>query len=430
MTLDESIELKNKKQNIFEMNKTNLSVSEMRDCMHEIMTDQNKSHGLYEVLVQEGFLPSDLNEGEEHGSMCEIMMEDDMVAEEMFKACANSNSECARSIHEWVTAKHGGIPAKHPTPSPQRPGTFKVTKEQVMSELSPETKFAAYNGAMIKNKGHEENGQDMEAHKTMGQADKFATHIDPTIQNEINRVAQAFGGDYKGTLNKNIAHGGDRKAYAVLTFSNGQNLVKIAVSKAGNKLAQGEVPQQARPALGQLVKAIQAKELPDESMELAGIHEMGAATMSSATPSNNTGMMDEAETDRGTAWDIYSSLMENGVDPSALLEYVIGTYLGGSEALQSMLAAKEEFLGESGESEEPGEEEIEQEPEEMGDVDQPIMENELPEFSPIKGKNVDSENKTNASKDDKTEVKSTSLAEGSKQQSYCDVETAQKYICR
>lgn len=103
MKLDESIELINKKKNINEMNNlTNLSVSEMRDCMHEMMANENTSGCLYEVLTQEGFLPETLAEGEDYGTHCETMMEDDMIAEEMFKACASNVSECGYKMQEWM----------------------------------------------------------------------------------------------------------------------------------------------------------------------------------------------------------------------------------------------------------------------------------------------------------------------------------------
>jgi len=107
MKLDESIELINKKKNINEMNNlTNLSVSEMRNCMHEMMTDDNMSGCLYEVLTQEGFLPETLAEGEDYGTHCETMMEDDMIAEEMYKACASNMSECGSKMYEFINASH------------------------------------------------------------------------------------------------------------------------------------------------------------------------------------------------------------------------------------------------------------------------------------------------------------------------------------
>lgn len=106
MILDESIELINKKKNINEMNNlSNLTVSEMRDCMHEMMADESKSGCLYEVLTHEGFLPETLAEGEDYGTHCETMMEDDMIAEEMYKACAMNESECGYKVQEWLNEK-------------------------------------------------------------------------------------------------------------------------------------------------------------------------------------------------------------------------------------------------------------------------------------------------------------------------------------
>ena len=106
MKLDESIELINKKKNINEMNNlTNLPVSEMRNCMHEMMADENMSGCLYEVLTQEGFLPETLAEGEDYGMHCGTMMEDDMIAEEMFKSCCSNMSECGQGMQNYLSEK-------------------------------------------------------------------------------------------------------------------------------------------------------------------------------------------------------------------------------------------------------------------------------------------------------------------------------------
>jgi hypothetical protein len=69
MKLDESIELKNKKQNIKEMNNlNNLPISEMRIAMQQMMEIEETSGCLYEVLVNEGFLPNELNEGGDYAT--------------------------------------------------------------------------------------------------------------------------------------------------------------------------------------------------------------------------------------------------------------------------------------------------------------------------------------------------------------------------
>jgi len=109
MKLDESIELINKKKNINEMNNlTNLPVSEMRNCMHEMMADENMSGCLYEVLTQEGFLPETLAEGEDYGTHCGTMMEDDMIAEEMYKSCVTNESECGNGMKNYLSEKLTG----------------------------------------------------------------------------------------------------------------------------------------------------------------------------------------------------------------------------------------------------------------------------------------------------------------------------------
>jgi hypothetical protein len=109
MKLDESIELINKK-NISEMEELrNIDVSEMRNCMTEMMHDENMSSCLYEVLTQEGFLPDELSEGEDNNSICEMMMDDDEVMSEMYKSCTGNMSECGMSMQEWLNEKlYGG----------------------------------------------------------------------------------------------------------------------------------------------------------------------------------------------------------------------------------------------------------------------------------------------------------------------------------
>jgi len=109
MKLDESIELINK-QNISEMRELkNIDISEMRNYMTEMMHDDNMSSCLYEVLALEGFLPNELSEGEDHSSMCEMMMEDDEVLSEMYKSCAGNTSECGITMQEWLNEKlYGG----------------------------------------------------------------------------------------------------------------------------------------------------------------------------------------------------------------------------------------------------------------------------------------------------------------------------------
>jgi hypothetical protein len=77
--------------------------------MTEMMHDENMSSCLYEVLALEGFLPNELSEGEDHSSMCELMMEDDEVLSEMYKSCTGNMSECGMTMQEWLNEKlYGG----------------------------------------------------------------------------------------------------------------------------------------------------------------------------------------------------------------------------------------------------------------------------------------------------------------------------------
>ena len=106
MKLDESIELKNKKQNIKEMNNlNNLPISEMRIAMQEMMEIEETSGCLYEVLVNEGFLPNELNEGDDYATELSTMMEDDDIMSEMYKSCTMNESECGGKMQEWLNEK-------------------------------------------------------------------------------------------------------------------------------------------------------------------------------------------------------------------------------------------------------------------------------------------------------------------------------------
>jgi hypothetical protein len=106
MKLDESIELKNKKQNIKEMNNlNNLPISEMRIAMQQMMEIEETSGCLYEVLVNEGFLPNELNEGGDYATELSTMMEDDDIMSEMYKSCTMNESECGGKMQEFLNEK-------------------------------------------------------------------------------------------------------------------------------------------------------------------------------------------------------------------------------------------------------------------------------------------------------------------------------------
>jgi hypothetical protein len=72
------------KQTIIEMvtPKTS-SVNEMRSAMQAMMENEETANCLYEVLSMEGFLPNDLSEGEDYGTHCSTLMEDDDILSEM-----------------------------------------------------------------------------------------------------------------------------------------------------------------------------------------------------------------------------------------------------------------------------------------------------------------------------------------------------------
>ena len=85
-------------------NLSNLSVSEMKSAMHEMMKE--KSNCLYEVLVQEGFLSEELNEGGAYESACSALMEDDQIMCEMYKSCVSNESKCGLEMQEHLGVKY------------------------------------------------------------------------------------------------------------------------------------------------------------------------------------------------------------------------------------------------------------------------------------------------------------------------------------
>lgn len=326
MRLDESIELINKKQKLSEMTNTNkLSVSEMRNYIHEMMTNEGMSSCLYEVLMSEGFLPADLNEDEDHDTMCEIMMEDDMVAEEMFKACSKGKGECGSTIKEWFSSKLGGSAQ----PTDEEIGIYEDPSQQ-----TPEQSPSASNGAFNLDDGsHSENDMraafeagktqpdfdgwyptyksqgsmpspgDLTARRRMQQADTFGSQVNPEISKEGVEISKLFGNGTKFGIRKGVL--GEKQTQYVEIFFQPMDGVRTAIriTKDGSKVMEGHHPEpNIARRLEKFVQKIQSAEL--------------------------------------------SSHFEEGV----------------------------------------------------------IKENELPKFTPVKGKNVDTDNKNNAKEDGATEV--------------------------
>lgn len=99
-TLDESIELKNKKGKFNEMRKIN--TSKIRALMHEMAYDENVKGCMYEILSMEGYLPETLNEGDDYDQMFEAMMEDDDMVMEIYKSITMNESSCGSRTKEFM----------------------------------------------------------------------------------------------------------------------------------------------------------------------------------------------------------------------------------------------------------------------------------------------------------------------------------------
>lgn len=103
MKLDESIELLNKIKNEKQMK--NITNEHMRSVMEEMALDEAMKSCMYEVLTMEGFLPETLSEGETYEEVMSTMMEDDEIMSEMYKACSMNMSECGTKMESWINEK-------------------------------------------------------------------------------------------------------------------------------------------------------------------------------------------------------------------------------------------------------------------------------------------------------------------------------------
>jgi hypothetical protein len=103
MKLDESIELLNKTKNEKQMK--NITIEHMRTIMQEMALDETVKDCMYEVLTMEGFLPETLSEGETYEEVMSTMMEDDEIMSEMYKSCSMNESDCATKMEGWVNEK-------------------------------------------------------------------------------------------------------------------------------------------------------------------------------------------------------------------------------------------------------------------------------------------------------------------------------------
>jgi hypothetical protein len=107
--LDENYTEENKNlENTNTMENIQLTPEFASKCMSGIMENKQLSDCMYETLVQEGFLPETLNEGETYEGYCKTMMEDAEICMEMVKSCMmNEGSSCANEIANYISESWG-----------------------------------------------------------------------------------------------------------------------------------------------------------------------------------------------------------------------------------------------------------------------------------------------------------------------------------
>lgn len=403
-----------------------MDLNQIRECMYEMTNYENLSNSMYEIMQKEGFLPETLDEGDTYENHFSAMMEDDDMCKEMFEAVSQSE-ECSSFINEWADENYSPF-----------------LEEEPIDELSPDVKYAAHNTAMLRYPDQEKNGDDMGRIKSMNQADTFAKHVQPEIKQMVDKVADAFGNNTKGHIEKSVQHGGEKPfPYAMLIFHNYGNHIKIAVTKKGNKIMQGTIPDNVKPMIGRLVKDIQTKELPDESMDMAPLKEMGtdeshvhtvsAQHMRQSDPFAKKFLNKEGwegspmltkQIDEEPEGHMYIARLHrmkdfieeilNNITPDEDLDAWVQDKITMSyqnlEGVSLYLSGEEE----SGTNT----------PETNGiEIEMPntslvsaLAENELPKFPAKKGKNVDIENKKNSSKEDKDGMKDANKSQKTIQQ--------------
>ena len=106
--LDENYTEENKNlENTNTMENIQLTPEFASKCMSGIMENKQLSGCMYETLVQEGFLPETINEGETYEGYCKTMMEDAEICMEMVKSCMMSEgSSCANEIANYISESY------------------------------------------------------------------------------------------------------------------------------------------------------------------------------------------------------------------------------------------------------------------------------------------------------------------------------------
>lgn len=80
----------------------NIDLKQIRECMQSVVSSNEASSCLYEVMQSEGFLPDTLEEGESYENHFGNMMEDDDICNEMFTSLMESSNECGASVKKWL----------------------------------------------------------------------------------------------------------------------------------------------------------------------------------------------------------------------------------------------------------------------------------------------------------------------------------------
>lgn len=145
--LDENYTEENKNlENTNTMENIQLTPEFASKCMSGIMENKQLSGCMYETLVQEGFLPETINEGETYEGYCKTMMEDAEICMEMVKSCMMSEgSSCANEIANYISESYyneGSMASEQPVyedayyagVDPEEGGIYLEEDEEIMED--------------------------------------------------------------------------------------------------------------------------------------------------------------------------------------------------------------------------------------------------------------------------------------------------------
>jgi len=86
-----------------------MNLDQIRECMNEMMTYENASKCMNEILQMEGFLPETIDEGDSIDNHYHAMMEDDDLCNEMFESMNSAQNECGDYVREWISENYGSM---------------------------------------------------------------------------------------------------------------------------------------------------------------------------------------------------------------------------------------------------------------------------------------------------------------------------------